>query len=152
MRTIFQGIRPLVLALTSFAASTLAQGVTIPDPGLDVAIREALHKPVGPLTEQDMLGLTNLDASRRNVSNPAGLETARNLVSLNLQINQLTNFSLANTLTNLAVLDLSFNSLKNCSFPGGLMKLDTLILQSNQLNNLTFPAGPTRLNSLDLSH
>src|SRR2546428_555134 len=105
--------------------------VTIPDPGLDAAIREALQKPSGPLTEQDLLSLTVLNATNRNVSSIEGLEAARNLVSLNLQVNQLTNFSLPNTLTNLTVLDLSVNTLKNCSFPGGLMKLETLILQSN---------------------
>ena len=36
--------------------------------------RVALQKPFGPLTEQDLLSLTNLDASRRNVSSIAGLE------------------------------------------------------------------------------
>src|SRR5882672_2997858 len=113
-KTIFQVIRPLVLAIASFAASTLAQGVTIPDPGLDAAIREALQKPSGPLTEQDLLNLTVLNATNRNVSSIEGLEAARNLVSLNLQVNQLTNFSLPNTLTNLTVLDLSVNSLKTC--------------------------------------
>ena len=66
-----------------------------------------------------MLSLTNLNASSRNISNIVGLEAARNLVSLDLQINRLTNFSLPNTLTNLTVLDLSFNSLTTCSFPGG---------------------------------
>ena len=41
--------------------------VSIPDPGLNAAIREALEKPNGPLTEQDLLSLTNLNASNRNV-------------------------------------------------------------------------------------
>jgi internalin A len=72
---------------------THAQEISIPDPGLKAAILEALQKPGGPLTEQDLLTLTNLNASRRNVGSIAGLETARNLVSLDLQINRLTNFS-----------------------------------------------------------
>ena len=57
-------VQPLVLTLlflTSFVASTLAQEVSIPDPGLNAAIREALQKPNGPLTEQDLLSLINLD-------------------------------------------------------------------------------------------
>jgi hypothetical protein len=60
MRIIFQITRPLVLALlavTTFATSTLAQDVSIPDPGLNAAVREALQKPGGPLTQQDMLSL-----------------------------------------------------------------------------------------------
>src|SRR5580765_859395 len=126
-------IRPLaltVMAFISFATSALAQEVTIPDSGLNAAIRDALNKPVGPLTEQDLLGLTNLNASSRNISNIVGLDAARNLVSLSLQINRLTTFSLPTSLTNLLVLDLNSNSLSNCSFP----------------------PGPIRLNSLDLSH
>ena len=70
-----------------------------------------------------MLSLTNLNASSRNISNIVGLEAARNLVSLNLQINRLTSFSLPNTLTNLTALDLSFNSLTNF-FPGALTRFE----------------------------
>ena len=66
--------------LTGVVLPTHAQEISIPDPGLKAAIREALQKPGGPLTEQDLLTLTNLNASRRNVGSIAGLETARNLV------------------------------------------------------------------------
>src|SRR5882672_5671397 len=86
------------LVLTGFMVSAHAQEVSIPDPGLNAAVRAALQKPSGPLTEQDLLTLTNLDASRRNVRSIAGLEAARNLASLNLQINRLTNFSLPSEL------------------------------------------------------
>src|SRR6516164_4886668 len=99
MKNIIMMTRPLVpalLVLSCFVASALAQDVIIPDPGLDAAIRDALAKPVGPLTEQDLLRLIVLDASNRNVSSIAGLEAARNLVSLGLQGNRLTNFSLPN--------------------------------------------------------
>src|SRR4051812_17707085 len=99
-----------VLAVSNFMASMMAQEVTIADPGLNAAVRAALQKPNGPLTEQDLLGLTNLTASSRNISNIVGLEAARNLVSLNLQINHLTSVSLPATLTNLLALDLSANS------------------------------------------
>src|SRR5438093_958663 len=71
MKTIIPVLRTLVpalLALSSFAPSSLAQDVSIPDPGLNDAIRETLGKPVGPLTAQDMLGLKNLDARSRSVS------------------------------------------------------------------------------------
>ena len=99
------------LILASFVTSMLAQAVSIPDPGLNAAIREALQKANGPLSQADLLSLTNLDASQRNISSIIGLEAARDLVSLNLQINQLSSFSLPNTLTNLMVLDLNSNSL-----------------------------------------
>src|SRR4026209_725296 len=92
MRTKYSLLATLILA--GFAGSILAQEVSIPDPGLNAAIREALQKPVGPLTGQDLLSLTNLNARDRNVSSITGLEAARNLAVLDLQINRLTNFSL----------------------------------------------------------
>jgi hypothetical protein len=47
---------PLALSLMLIVSifSAHAQGVCIPDQGLDAAIREALQKPTGPLTEQDL--------------------------------------------------------------------------------------------------
>src|SRR5678816_2059008 len=82
-----------------------AQDVSIPDPGLNAAIREALQKPAGPLTQQDLLSLTNLSARNRNVKSIVGLEAALNLTSLDLHSNHLTNFALPGTLTNLSYLD-----------------------------------------------
>ena len=66
MKTPSQILRLLVL--TSLMATAQAQEVSIPDPGLNAAIRDALQKPAGPLTTQDMLSLTNLDAGFRGVS------------------------------------------------------------------------------------
>ena len=61
---------------------------------LNLAIRQALNIPSAPLTQENMLSLTNLNASRRNVRLIDGLETARNLVSLDLEINALTNVAI----------------------------------------------------------
>jgi internalin A len=130
--------------------SSHAQEVTIPDPGLNATIREALQKPDEPLTEQDLLSLTNLDANRRNVSSIEGLEAARNLKHLDLQINRLTNFSLPDGLTKLTSLNLNINPLTNFSLPIGLTNLTRLSLESAGLTNLTLPADLTRLNGLDL--
>src|SRR5262249_15730678 len=114
--------------------------VSIPDPGLNAAIRQALQIPTGPLTQQDLLSLTNLDANRRNVASIQGLETARNLSSLDLQINRLTSFSLPADFTNLLVLDLSFNPLTNLFLPSGLTNLTSLAIEGAALTNLTLPA------------
>jgi hypothetical protein len=61
-----------VLICAGLLISARAQQVSIPDPGLNAAIRAALQKPTGPLTEQDLLSLTNLNASQRNVSSLQG--------------------------------------------------------------------------------
>jgi formylglycine-generating enzyme required for sulfatase activity len=162
-----------VLVLAGFAAPAVAQVVSIPDPGLNAAVREALQKPTGPLTEQDLLSLTNLNASSRNISDVQGLESARNLIGLDLNSNSLTNLAIADALTNLdtlnlfnnhltsfiltngftrlTLLDLGFNSLTQCSLPAGLTNLGTLFLEGNQLTNLNLPAGLSGLTNIDLT-
>ena len=142
----------LALTLTSLLVAARAQEIAIPDLGLNTAIREALQKLDGPLTEQDLLTLTNLNASRRDISNTAGLEAACNLITLNLQINRLTNFSIPDTLTRLTVLDVSVNSLTNCSIPNGLTNLGELILEVNQLQSLDLPADLTGLHRLNVAN
>ena len=156
-----------------FVSSSGAQEVTIPDPGLNAAIRQALQKPNGPLTEQDLLSLTNLLAGHRNISSVEGLEPARNLRILDLDANSLTNFPIADALTNLTILDLfgnhlvnfvlsnappqlrildiALNSLTQCALPAGMTNLDTLFLENNSLTNFDLPATLTRLTQLDLS-
>jgi hypothetical protein len=59
MRTICYITATLVSA--NLMVSTPPDEVSVPDPALNVAIREALQKPGGPLTEQDLLTLTNLN-------------------------------------------------------------------------------------------
>src|SRR5262245_37068243 len=87
------------LVLCLLANSSRGQTVTIPDTELEKAIREALKKPLEPITASNMAGLTALDASyaKRSGGIPicgskwlepirtlAGLETATNLTALNL--------------------------------------------------------------------
>src|SRR6185503_10831479 len=96
MTTRIQIIRSLVLVLVGLAnlvSSTFAQEVSIPDPNLNAVVRAALQKPNGPLTKLDMLGLTNLTAIFRNITNVQGLEAAQNLVSLDLQDNRIASLN-----------------------------------------------------------
>src|SRR5258705_8436672 len=107
MKTFFCVIA--ALAWASLAISTHAQeATTILDPSLTAAILEALQK-AGPLTAQDLLSLTNLSAGNRNIRSLQGLEGARNVVSLDLRSNELSNVSFGNGLGKLNALDLSFN-------------------------------------------
>jgi hypothetical protein len=122
----------------------------VPDPGLNAAIRTVLQKPVGPLTEQDLLSLTNLDASNRRVRSLQDLEAARNLIALDLHSNRLASLTIPFTLTNLSELNLGLNPLTNCIIPEGLTSLARLLIASSQLANLNLPADLTALSLLDL--
>src|SRR6266403_6382443 len=140
----------LLLVLTSLITTTQAQQVSIPDSGLNAAIREALQKPAGPLTAQDLLSLTNLYAGFRGVRSLEGLEAAHNLTTLNLEYNELTSLKLPAGLTNLTTLNLRANQLTNFGFLSGQTSLTTLDLSYNQLISLTLPAGLTNLSTLNL--
>jgi formylglycine-generating enzyme required for sulfatase activity len=150
-----QNVTPLVhrliqtlMVLTGFMASAFAQEVSIPDPNLNAAVREALQKPAGPLTPQDMLGLTNLSAIFRNITNAQGLEAAQNLVSLDLQDNRITNVSILTNLTRLIALDLSENRFSEFTIPGGMTNLTTLRLENGRLTDLSLSTGMAKLTSL----
>src|SRR6266404_3011921 len=148
LRTLFRVVQALFLS--SFLAPALAQEVSIPDPGLDAAIRAALQKPFGPLTEQDLLSLTNLDASHRSVKTILGLEAARNLVSLELQINRLTNFSLPSELKSLTSLTIEGAGLTGLTLPATLIGLTNLDLEGNNIPSFNLPSNLTSLVTLDL--
>src|SRR6266404_2667518 len=149
MKTQFQII--LLLVVTSFLTNVLAQEVSIPDPGLNAAIRETLSKPAGSLTVQDLLTLTNLNAMQRSVSSLEGLSAAQNLTTLDLRGNQLTgDLDLPLGLTNLTWLNLCFNRLTNFALPADLTSLTFFGACENQLTSFTVPAGLTNLTILEL--
>jgi internalin A len=95
-----------VLIGFTLAFSLSAQRITIKDPGLEAAVRAALHKPAGGLSASDMESLTKLVARAESIQSLQGLEWA----------------------TKLTVLDLSWNQLASLTFPGGLTNLETLHL------------------------
>ena len=64
--------------------------VTFSDPGLEQALRDALNKSSGYLTDDNLVSLTGLDASSRGITNLEGLQNCTNLTDLNLSGNQFT--------------------------------------------------------------
>jgi hypothetical protein len=140
----------LVLALTIVAQNIRAQEVFIPDAGLSAAIRDALQKPNGPLTGQDLLSLKSLDACCRSISSTEGLEAALNLVDLDLDNNNLSSFAFSTNFINLRSVNLAGNQITNVSFVDGLTNLGTLVLEGNQISTITLPEGLTGLLTLEL--
>ena len=128
-----------VLSCISLRTTVVAQEISVPDPGLNTAIRDALQKPAGPLTSQDLLGLAVLNASGRNITNLQGLEFAHNLTSLNLRSNHFTNLSFPGGLAKLNSLDLGFNPLTNLTLPPDVTNLDAIFLNTNVLTTFVLP-------------
>ena len=150
------------LQLSGFSKSDVARynpHSLIPDPGLQIAIRQALKKGESErLTAEDLKSLTELDASqstssqRPPVRNLQGLEMAANLTSLNLNSNGLTSLTLPAGWSNLKTLNLSRNSLQELALPSDLANLETLYLDGNDLSELALPQGITNLKTLSIRY
>ena len=148
------------------------QAVHFPDPNLEEAIREAIHKPEGPIYPSDLQGLTSLDAPERSVADLTGLEHCSNLselhlwgneigdlsplagvtnlTSLGLGDNQISDISPLADLTGLTWLGLGWNQIDDLSPLADLTNLTTLILADNQISDISPLAGLTGLTSLSL--
>lgn len=85
----------ITLALTpDVTVDTRSAGsVTIPDPALLAALRAALAKPTGPITEADLLTLTSLRIAGLGIADLTGLEKATNLRILDIRRNNFTDAS-----------------------------------------------------------
>ena len=142
---IFQTLSPLIsavlLAAILFAAGPAkAQVVTFPDPNLEVAVEHvATYLPTN-IERTDMLVLTNLNAAFDSIQNLSGLETASNLLTLDLGFNQLTNLSPLAGLIKLTQLHAGWNPLTDCSPLAGLTNLTYLDMNSDQLTDIS-PLG-----------
>ncbi len=147
---------PAILFTTTFSipSSVLAQTVeivTFPDPNLETAVREALNKPTGDITSEDMASLTLLDASNRDIVNLTGLEYAINLDRLTLWQNQISDLSPLAGLTKLTKLKLYRNQIVDISPIANLTNLNGLYLEQNQIVDLSPLAGLTGITEMDLA-
>src|SRR5438477_13161429 len=145
-----QNIFSILALLLALGAALPGHGheVSISDPGLNAAVREALQKPSGPLTQQDLLALTQLSAGGRSISNVAGLESALNLQILDLDNNSIINFAIANALTNLSILDLFNNHLSNFFLSNAWQNLNIIDVGFNSFGAASLPDGLTNLDTL----
>ena len=82
-----------ILMSLSFISLVHGEEVTFPDPNLEAAIREALNKQEGAITDGDLAGLTELDASERGIIDLTGIEYCTNLQTLTLRGNQISDIS-----------------------------------------------------------
>lgn len=101
--------------------------VNIPDAQLLQAVRDALGKPEGDITEGDMLVLTSLSAISLGITDLTGLETATELVSLILESNSVSDLSPLAGLQNLQTLNLIGNSVSDMGPLASLTSLSSLL-------------------------
>src|SRR4030095_11851469 len=144
----------LLIVVGTLVMNVAAQEVAIPDPVLNAAVRQALGKSSGPLTEQDLLNLRALYicCSATDLTDLDGLGAAHNLSELSLRGNlQLTKLALPAGLTSLTSLDLNFCQLTNLVLPPDLTNLNRLDLSWNRLTDFSFLSAQQKLSILGLA-
>ncbi len=140
-----------VITLVLMASISIAEEVSIPDPNLETAIREAIGKPTGPITEEDLQGITSLDEARaQGIEDLTGLEHCTNLQTLWLGFNQIADISPLSGLSNLQLLSLACNQIADISPLSGLTNLQILHLGWNQAADISPLSGLSNLQSLNL--
>jgi hypothetical protein len=121
-----------------------------PDRRTEVAIREAIGKPKGRISESDVEGLTKLDASKKKIIDLSGIEHCTNLQKLNLYDSHLRDISPLSSLTNLQELVLTDGGIRNIRPLSNLTKLQTLRLGSNFVSDISPLVGLINLQELYL--
>ena len=126
--------------------------VQFSDPNLQTAVEEELIKQAiyPPITEEDMLALTTLDAKERGIVDLTGLEYAHSLQTINLAYNELSFISALSGLTNLTWLNLGENNIDNLSALSELSSLTYLGLDGNIINDISPLIGLVNLRTLNL--
>lgn len=121
----------------------------------DINLKSAINKQLGraedsAITKVDLLGLTSLEASNKNIKELTGLEFAINLEYLNLSGNQISDLTPLKDLINLTSLSLAWNQIVDLSPISDLMNLRELFLQSNMIKDPRVINNLSKLESLSL--
>jgi formylglycine-generating enzyme required for sulfatase activity len=132
------------------AAADSTRVTVFADSNLEAAVRLALVRATGILTDQDLLGLTQLESRARGIADLTGIDTLRNLTALGLAGNQIADLSPLAGLTNLRLLNLADNQVQDLSPLTALARLAYLDLQNNKVSDLSALAGLTHLEELVL--
>ena len=133
----------LVAATLFITQPVSAQVVEVPDPNLEQAIRDQLNlrflvlPPDEPITQQDMLQLSWLNGSGKNITDLTGLEYATNLTHLYLVENNIENLEPLAGLTKLVHLDLYLNRIQDVTPLANLINLERLYIHGNLIADIT---------------
>ena len=125
--------------------------VVFADSSLEAAVRQALDKADGDLSEADLLTLTQLDAEDRGITDLSGIEYLKNLQALNLAGNQLQDISRLAALAHLEMLDLGSNHIADISALGHLGSLEFLVLEDNAVSDIADLLDFVLLDGVELS-
>jgi internalin A len=122
-----------------------------PDKNLERVIRQAVGKPEGTLSIEDLAGLSQLNAVRKGIADLEGLQHCRSLQNLFLDHNGISDITALAGLSDLNVLHLDGNGITDIGPVAGLVNLVILGLDSNPIQDLAPIVGLRNIARLGLS-
>ena len=129
------------------------QAVVFKEAKLENAIRQVLQTPVAPLTQADLLRLTELDASALDIVDLTGLEYCPNLTKLKMSWNfKLVDISNLANLKKLRYLSLHYNQVSDLLPIVELSQLTYLGIDGNPISDLSPVRSLTNLQRLDFNN
>ncbi|NOV00056.1 leucine-rich repeat domain-containing protein [Paenibacillus planticolens] len=132
--------------------SASEETVSFTDANLEAAVRDALNKPAGAITAEEIKGLTQLQASGRGIIDVSGIEYAVNLKSLNLSNNAIQDISRLRSLSKLETLIINGNQIAAVDALGSLTLLKSLWLMNNQISDVSAIGSLKQLEHLYLAN
>ena len=109
----------------------------MPDKALQNAVATSLGVTIDQVTKESMLNLRILSGERLGIVNLTGLEYAKNLDSIILSNNQISDVSPLQNLTSLMFLHLFHNQISDISPLQNLTSLKNLNLEDNQISDVS---------------
>ena len=110
--------------------------VAFADSALESVIRAIVQKPVGDLMPVDLLGVTQIVASHREIHSLEGIQYCVSLHQLNLQGNAVTDLSPLAHLVQLSDLDVSGNQISDVGPLAELVSMMNLDLSGNAIHDI----------------
>src|SRR5437763_16465932 len=100
------------LVLPLLAVTAQAGPVKIPDKGLEEALKKVLLEQKEGLTDENMVNVFVLEASKKGIKDLSGLEKCNNLAQLRVNENEISDLKPIKNLENLQSIDLEYNKVR----------------------------------------
>ncbi len=124
--------------------------VFFPDSMLEVAVRNAISRPIGPIRRSFLDTVTAISGSAAGITNLSGLEYCPRLRVLNVQHNEISHLEPIRELDSLETLLVNSNQITSLEPIDGLSRLTWLEMGNNPITDLSPIANLTGLISLSL--
>ncbi len=125
--------------------------VTFPDPHLELAIRQMVHKPTGELRRMDVMNLQFFDANSQSIDSLTGIEQCPNILLTFVSGNYISDLSPLKALKKLRHVQVGANHLTDISPLSEMPYLITLVLRVNSISDISALATSHDLHLLDLT-